>query len=237
MLEELPLDPKDEKSKKSSAYHWREWNQGTHKRVRYPYTSKGFLLLLMLISQGFLRNYLILETFAAAHLSYIPEYGSFVTDERKPVGALLLSMQAVSIMSYFLLSKFTSCFQVYHAFQSWKTGAYVVNNPTHQFSHRNYADKVTAEQTGTGPRAGRTLVVRTRRATLFLATVRKFKPSDWQEILEYSEDFVASKKPTRGSSPIPESVEIVDEDGEILVVSDNEEIDEHEEDEGNDIVD
>lgn len=121
-----------------------------------------------------------------------------------------------------------SCFPVV------ENGSLCVDNPTHQFSHCNCADKVTAEKTGTGPQAGHTVVVRTRCATLFLATVCKFKPSDWQEILEYSEVFVA---PTGGSSLIPESVEIVDKDDEILVVSDNEEIDGHEEDKGDDLVD
>ncbi|KAJ3492461.1 hypothetical protein NLJ89_g11232 [Agrocybe chaxingu] len=200
MLEEHDLAPGSAKSKKTSPYQWREWNAGTKKK-------------------GFLRNYLIMETFAVAHLSNIPAYESFLIDDRKPIGALILSMQAV-----------------HHALQPWRSGKKEPKAPKlkndkkttdhPKFSHANYGDVVTTERPKPGaPRGARGTVTVTRRATLFCASVRNFGSLEWEEILEYAKEFVAVKGGPLPSSPAPQSAEAVESDDEFVVTSDAEDVD------------
>lgn len=100
-LEEVPVhrnttraDLDDEQTIKplmTASFHWREWNDGKKKKVSTD-TSRDMMLIS--VSQGFLQHQLILRTFALAHLAGLEDIDERTDD--KPIGALILSMQAVS---------------------------------------------------------------------------------------------------------------------------------------------
>ncbi|KAJ7703752.1 hypothetical protein B0H16DRAFT_1747884 [Mycena metata] len=122
-------------------FHWKSWGDGVDK--------KGFFL-----------SHLIVYVFAGhlASLALIP--GSYGRLEAKPIGALLLSVQAVQ-----------------RALQFFKTGEYINRGKTaDHFSIDNWGDTKVA--------VGSNKTKLVRRATKFMATVQGWDPDRWNELIE-----------------------------------------------------
>ncbi|KAM6491820.1 hypothetical protein JOM56_012679 [Amanita muscaria] len=144
------------------AYQWDEWD-GENDTTNF----------------GFLKNEFILRTFAIAHLANIPGLDSF--EEDKPVGALLLAMQAVG-----------------RALELWRDGvdpikqAKETNRKIKPFSTENYGDKKTESR-----KDGLVQQEINRVATFFLNTIKqKFDEKYWEELLDTARAFpeVKSKR-------------------------------------------
>ncbi|KAJ7631553.1 hypothetical protein DFH06DRAFT_1303634 [Mycena polygramma] len=138
-------------------FHWKTWGGGVEK-------------------QGFLQSHLIVYTFAyhMSSLATIP--GGYKRREAQPVGALLLSVQAVQ-----------------RALELWKSGEYV--NPhksANHFSVDNWGDTVIASTNN--QKKGKLV----RRATKFLSTVQEWKVDRWDELKAAAAEWV--ELPTRRRS-------------------------------------
>ncbi|KAG6907094.1 hypothetical protein DXG01_010543 [Tephrocybe rancida] len=95
----------------SAAFLWREFNGGKAKK-------------------GLLQSHLILRVFAHAHLVLFDDPLDAIHGEHKPVGALLLAMQAVE-----------------HALSFWKTGELEEDRTSAgHFSYDNYSDKTMQDK-------------------------------------------------------------------------------------------
>ncbi|KAJ6629705.1 hypothetical protein B0H10DRAFT_1939676 [Mycena sp. CBHHK59/15] len=124
------------------AFHWKTWGNGVDKK-------------------GFLQSHLIVYTFAyhLACLAAIP--GGYPRLDSPPIGALLLSAQAV-----------------HRALQFWQTGEYV--NPQKTSSHfsiDNWGDTVI-NATGHVEKRGKLV----RRATKFFGSLQKWDEARWKEL-------------------------------------------------------
>ncbi|KIM49826.1 hypothetical protein M413DRAFT_438944, partial [Hebeloma cylindrosporum] len=130
-------------------FHWKVWEVDDNGKV----TKKGCF-----------QNQLIMYTLAHAHFSDFEDVPVVAKLKIKPVGALILAVQAVE-----------------HAFKSWTTGVYVKNSsPKGYFSGDNYGDKVM-KVTG---KDGRAKHVNNRQATQYVPTIEAFEDRHWESILE-----------------------------------------------------
>ncbi|KAF8799163.1 hypothetical protein BYT27DRAFT_7071855, partial [Phlegmacium glaucopus] len=130
-------------------FHWREWQVSDDETP---------------IKKGRFQNQLIMYTLAHAHFADFDDVPATEKLNIKPVGALILAIQAVE-----------------HAFKSWTTGTYVKDSsPKGYFSADNYGDKIE-KVTG---KDGRTKHVNNRRATQYVSTITAFKDHHWESILD-----------------------------------------------------
>ncbi|KAJ6613719.1 hypothetical protein B0H10DRAFT_2221962 [Mycena sp. CBHHK59/15] len=166
------------------AFHWKTWGEGVDKK-------------------GFLQSHLIIYTFAyhLASLATIP--GGYVRLDAFPIGALLLSVQAVQ-----------------HGLQFWKTGEYVnPNKPADHFSIDNWSDTVVASTTN--QKKGKMV----RRATKFLSTVQKWDAARWNEIKVAAQEWVElparrrAQTSSRSASEAGDDAMLSDDDV-VMVLSD-----------------
>ncbi|KIM41783.1 hypothetical protein M413DRAFT_410062 [Hebeloma cylindrosporum] len=119
---------------------------------------------------GCFQNELIMYTLAHAHFADFDDVPDAEKLERKPVGALILAIQAVE-----------------HAFKSWTTGAYVkITSPKGYFSADNYGDKIMK----VAGKDRRTKHVNNRRATQYTPTINAFKDHHWNSILSAVRDIL-----------------------------------------------
>ncbi|KAJ6625656.1 hypothetical protein B0H10DRAFT_2211929 [Mycena sp. CBHHK59/15] len=131
------------------AFHWKTWGEGVDKK-------------------GFLQSHLIIYTFAYHLLSLATIPGGYVRLEAFPIGALLLSVQAVQ-----------------RALGFWKMGEYVnPNKPADHFSIDNWSDTVVASTTN--QKKGKMVWC----ATKFLSTVQKWDAARWNEIKAAVQEWV-----------------------------------------------
>ncbi|KAG6846621.1 hypothetical protein H0H93_012797, partial [Arthromyces matolae] len=125
--------------------------------------------------------------------------------EDLPVGALILSLQAVE-----------------HALNEYRTGSQVINKTSKgHFSSDNYGDKVVQE----ADQNGRPKLVNKPWASRYIATIKKFDAAQWKSILESSQEYLDAIPPRRGrksrsSSHASSSYSMAVDDEEILFESD-----------------
>ncbi|KAJ7255000.1 hypothetical protein B0H12DRAFT_1233262 [Mycena haematopus] len=167
----------------TKAYQWKTWGNGVDKK-------------------GFLQSHLICYTFAC-HLSCIAAVpGGYKASKAPPVGALLLSMQAVE-----------------RALQLWKTGEYInPHNTSSHFSVENWGDYAGAADKKSGARP---LVLR---ATRYLKSVTNWGKERWEEVTTASAKFVVAAGGRKGgassrSGSDASDGELVPEE-DIIIVSD-----------------
>ncbi|KAF8332229.1 hypothetical protein F5887DRAFT_1080892 [Amanita rubescens] len=127
-------------------YTWGNWSEDDSKR-------KGFGL-----------GSLVLYTFANAHLAYLGNDIDIVNE--KPIGALLLSMQAVG-----------------RALESWKSGVRSDPKDLDEFSKDKYGDKYELSGKGKATK-------RIRRATLFVKTLQQMKNEDWKYLIKEAREWI-----------------------------------------------
>ncbi|KAJ7312722.1 hypothetical protein DFH08DRAFT_1087533 [Mycena albidolilacea] len=171
------------KKKSTMAFHWRTYGDGTNK-------------------EGFFLSYNILYTFAH-HLNELDNIPvKYERSMARPVGALLLAVQAVERNLGF-----------------WKTGQYVVPKGSDWFfSCDNWSD---IRQTD--PKTGNTLI--TRHATKYLSTIKKWTAERWDQQLDEAAVWKERKRQKKlpcsaASSEVEEVIEIIDDDEDDVVVSD-----------------
>ncbi|KAJ7764025.1 hypothetical protein DFH07DRAFT_956294 [Mycena maculata] len=168
----------------TSPFHWRTWGDGVDKK-------------------GFLQSHLIVYTFAY-HLSCLAAIpGGYKRLDAQPVGALLLSVQAVQ-----------------RALEFWRTGTYV--NPLKASSHFSVDNWGDIQAAGNVDKKKNRLV---RRATKFLASVQKWDDKRWKEVKEAADEWVELPGRKRGATGSRSASEASDDDpmlsdDEILVLSD-----------------
>ncbi|KAM6499936.1 hypothetical protein JOM56_005444 [Amanita muscaria] len=147
------------------AYQWAEWDSEQNIRT------------------GFLKNDMILRTFGIAHLASIGT-GLDNFEEEKPIGALLLAMQAVG-----------------RAFELWQDAGGVdpikeakeANRKIKPFSTDNYGDKKTEIR-----KNGLVQQDINRVATFFVPTIKqKFDEKYWEEILDGARVYASEVKTKR----------------------------------------
>ncbi|KAG6809099.1 hypothetical protein H0H92_001622 [Tricholoma furcatifolium] len=169
------------KGQKSAPFQWQEFNGGTAKK-------------------GLLQSHLILRVFAHTYLLLFDDPFELLRMD-KPVGALLLAMQAVQ-----------------RALSFWKTGELVVDtSPAGRFSFDNYGDKTTVDK------VTKQLTLH-RRATLLLASINYWDDDYWHMLIknaaEHLEDFHLMKR--QASSTSRPSSEVFDVDADFVLHSDPE---------------
>ncbi|KAJ7166622.1 hypothetical protein C8R46DRAFT_899575, partial [Mycena filopes] len=164
------------------AFHWKSWVDSGKKK------------------KGFFQSDLILYVFAyhLASLATIP--GAYGRLEAEPIGALLLSVQAVQ-----------------RALQFYRTGEYINSKKTtDHFRIDQWGDTTT--QVGR-----RTQLV--RRATKFMATVEKWDAARWTEIKVAAQEWVEEPSRRRGQTTSRSGSEAGDDellsDAVVVVVSDS----------------
>ncbi|KAJ7454255.1 hypothetical protein FB451DRAFT_663044 [Mycena latifolia] len=163
-------------------FHWGTWGDGKKK-------------------SGFLQSDLILYTFAyhLTTLATIP--GGFPRLSARPIGALLLSAQAVQ-----------------RALQLWQTGVYVNSHKTaNHFSSDNWGDMVQT----TGPKKGKLF----RRATKFVASVKEWEESVWDDLIAAASPFAEVPRKSRSGTASRSGSEagddtVISDDDEFIVLSD-----------------
>ncbi|KAM6489425.1 hypothetical protein JOM56_015142 [Amanita muscaria] len=147
------------------AYQWAKWDSEQNIRM------------------GFLKNNMILRTFGIAHLASIGT-GLDNFEEEKPIGALLLAMQAVG-----------------RAFELWQDAGGVnpikeakeANRKIKPFSTDNYSDKKTEIR-----KNGLVQQDINRVATFFVPTIKqKFDEKYWEEILDGARVYASEVKTKR----------------------------------------
>ncbi|KAJ7751499.1 hypothetical protein DFH07DRAFT_774744 [Mycena maculata] len=130
-------------------------------------------------------------------------WGDGVDKKAQPVGALLLSVQAVQL-----------------ALEFWQTGTYV--NPLKASSHFSMDNWGDIQAAGNMDKKKNRLV---RRATKFLASVQKWDDERWKEVKEAAEEWVELPGRKWGATASRSGSEVSDDDlmlsdDEILVLSD-----------------
>ncbi|KAM6491427.1 hypothetical protein JOM56_013201 [Amanita muscaria] len=148
-LSKVPVG--DDGEHDTHAYQWAEWSgNGAEKK-------------------GFGENSLVLYTFATAHLAQIQGVSEDIEKE-KPIGALLMSMQAVG-----------------RALEIWIDGEKSLRKPP-AFSYDNYGD--TFAKIHGYPKKLRKI----RRATFFVATLKNIKEEVWERIINLALENLDTKK-------------------------------------------
>ncbi|KAM6488993.1 hypothetical protein JOM56_015546 [Amanita muscaria] len=158
------------------AYQWAEWKEdGAEKK-------------------GFGENSLVLYTFANAHLAQIQAISEDVEKE-KPIGALLMSMQAVG-----------------RALEIWIDGDKSLRKPP-AFSYDNYGD--TFAKIHGYPKKLRKI----RRATFFVATLKSLKEEIWKRIINLAlENLDTKENVTQNSASNSGADEIEDPNADFVMV-------------------
>ncbi|KAG6912592.1 hypothetical protein DXG01_013567 [Tephrocybe rancida] len=143
--------------KDTAPFIWRTWENGKKK--------------------GMFQSELILNIFAVAHLTLFDKALDSIAGDDKPVGALLLAMQAAQRGLLF-----------------WKTGEFIDDKTsTGYFSFDNYGDK-TAQDKKTKE------MVTTRHATKLLPSVKAFNDDRWRQLLTAAMEYLEPKKTKAGST-------------------------------------
>ncbi|KAJ7511316.1 hypothetical protein B0H11DRAFT_2387032 [Mycena galericulata] len=162
----------------TNAFHWKTWGDGKDK-------------------QGFFQSHLIVYTFAY-HLSCLATIpGSYERLTARPIGALLLSAQAVERMLQF-----------------WRTGEYV--NPGSSSSY--FSGDVWGDTTVIGKKGKR---IRVRRATKFMATIEKWDEDRWTELIAAAEEWMelpSRKRSATTSRSASEADDDVMSDDDVVMV-------------------
>ncbi|KAJ7478444.1 hypothetical protein FB451DRAFT_184415 [Mycena latifolia] len=141
------------------AYQWKTWGNGTDKK-------------------GFLQSQLICYTYAYHRSCVAAIPGSYPRLKAPPVGALLLSMQAVE-----------------RALQFWRTGEHInPHNSASHFSIENWGDHADPNDKRTSER---TLI---RHATKYLPTVKNWPTERWDELNAAAAEFIDLGNRKRGAS-------------------------------------
>ncbi|KAJ7449363.1 hypothetical protein B0H11DRAFT_2332351 [Mycena galericulata] len=165
----------------TNAFHWKTWGDGKDK-------------------QGFFQSHLIVYTFAY-HLSCLVTIpGSYERLTARPIGALLLSAQAVE-----------------RTLQFWRTGEYV--NPGSSSSY--FSGDVWGDTTVIGKKGKR---LRVRRATKFMATIEKWDEDRWTEVIAAAEEWMelpsCKRSATTSRSASEAEDEVMSDDDVVMVLSD-----------------
>ncbi|KIL54640.1 hypothetical protein M378DRAFT_18705 [Amanita muscaria Koide BX008] len=155
-LSKVPIAPKSEFD--TYAFHWANWKEDGA------------------IKTGFCQNNLILHTFAHAHLAHIKLEGVESFGEEKPIGALLMAMQAVG-----------------RALEMWSDGTKSTAKPL-PFSGDNYSDIYIKINNQSNKRR------RLRRATIFVSTLKNIDKDTWDIILKLAHEYIETGTRRRGSS-------------------------------------
>ncbi|KAJ6522565.1 hypothetical protein B0H19DRAFT_1277263 [Mycena capillaripes] len=166
------------------AFHWKTWGKGLDKK-------------------GFLQSHLIVYTFAS-HLSSLATIpGGYKRLEGFPIGALLLSVQAV-----------------HRALEMWKTGEFIIpKKPLNYFGIDNWGDTVVPSPSN--KKKGKLV----RRATKFLATVEKWDEARWNELKAAADKWIelpARHRAQTGSHSASGSGDdaVLSDDDTVMVLSD-----------------
>ncbi|KAF8875842.1 hypothetical protein BD779DRAFT_1475902 [Infundibulicybe gibba] len=172
----------------TAPFHWRNWGEGK-------------------VKKGLFQTPLIIRTFADAHVSGLEDPSMAATASEKPIGALLLSVQAVE-----------------HALGFWTSGAFVADtSPSQHFSADNWGDTVKQRKASTS--SDKTGTYKVRHATKYLASVKNFKPDQWKYIFDEAEEYIVERRRKKKRNPPtkagPDSAIIIDEDDDIVLVSDS----------------
>ncbi|KAJ7255148.1 hypothetical protein C8J57DRAFT_1518076 [Mycena rebaudengoi] len=169
------------KPSNTMAFQWKIWGGGVDKK-------------------GFLQSHLIVYTFAY-HLSTLATIpGGYTKLEAPPIGALLLSMQAV-----------------HRALQFWETGEYV--NPQKFpsfFSIDNWGDTTTSSGIH---KQGKVV----RRATKFVPMVQGWDKGRWKELKEAAEEWVeipSCKRAGNSGHSGSEAGDLLVDDDDVMILSD-----------------
>ncbi|KJA20449.1 hypothetical protein HYPSUDRAFT_203766 [Hypholoma sublateritium FD-334 SS-4] len=149
-------------------FWWREWTEDDNNIIR---------------KKGMFQNELILYTLSHAHLikyDDIPNPDNLEDDE-KPVGALILALQAVE-----------------HAFKLRRTGEHIEpTSSTGYFSCDNYGDYIEQKIVDTGKKGskqGSLIRVANRRASRFLKSTAALTDTNWRDIFTTAAGYLGSSK-------------------------------------------
>ncbi|KAF8347307.1 hypothetical protein F5887DRAFT_1281381 [Amanita rubescens] len=142
-------------------YQWSEWSEDPALR------------------KGLGRNQLILYTFANAHLVHLNDIDSLVNS--RPIGALLLSMQAVE-----------------RALEYWKEGERAKKDLP-EFSKNNFGDTFTKAEKN---------AKRIRRATIFVKTLERLTDAEWTSLIEEAREWLDDNRRARATSASPNTTHI-----------------------------
>ena len=145
---------------------------------------------------------------------HIEGYANF--EKEKPIGALLIAMQAVCLCPYLFHSNLLS--QVGRALEIWKDGEKSLRKPP-AFSCDNYGDTFVNVNNG----AGKSKLRKVRRATLFVPTLQTFDNNAWEIIISTAREYLPESKKRRNSSASSTTVaadaeEFDDPDADFLMV-------------------
>ncbi|KAF8872811.1 hypothetical protein BD779DRAFT_1679516 [Infundibulicybe gibba] len=172
----------------TAPFHWKNWGEGKCKK-------------------GLFQTPLIIRTFAEAHFAGLEDLTDPIDD--KPVGALLLSVQAVE-----------------RALGFWSTGAFVADTSTgSHFSADNWGDTMERRKAeGSSSSAIKTGTYKVRRATKYLASVNNFSAEHWENIFQEARELLAERqrKKKRTSSTASSAPDIIEDDtSDVILVSDS----------------
>ncbi|KAF8347339.1 hypothetical protein F5887DRAFT_1175117 [Amanita rubescens] len=142
-------------------YQWSEWSEDP------------------VLRKGLGRNQLILYTFANAHLVHLNDIDSLVNS--RPIGALLLSMQAVE-----------------RALEYWKEGERAKKDLP-EFSKNNFGDTFTKAEKN---------AKRIRRATIFVKTLERLTDAEWTSLIEEAREWLDDNRRARATSASPNTTHI-----------------------------
>ncbi|KAJ6608986.1 hypothetical protein B0H10DRAFT_2226306 [Mycena sp. CBHHK59/15] len=153
------------------------------------------------VKKGFFLSYLVVYAYAY-HLSILDSIPpGYTRSAAHPFGALLTAVQAVE-----------------RNLRYWKTGKWTVPSGTAgEFSGDNWGDIRTRLPGG--------ITKLTRRATKFLSVLKTWDDARWEQLREAAAQWLETKKRRRGASSSrgtseAEMEEIIEEDPEVVVVSD-----------------
>ncbi|KAM6490252.1 hypothetical protein JOM56_014229 [Amanita muscaria] len=162
------------------AYQWHDWNNGVNSEVRV-FPSLASISSLT----GFAQSDLVLRTFALAHLAALGDYDDF--SKEKPVGALILAMQAVG-----------------RALEHWTTGEKLDTKPP-AFSADNYGDTFIKKEDSTSKSKLPGKRQRLRRATAFVSTLRNLGEPQWKSIIDTARRHIEKPRPKKSNNRIRSS--------------------------------
>lgn len=142
------------------------------------------------------------------------------TQQEKPVGALILSVQAVRPAITSWTGVLIPAQQVGRALGFFKTGKFMMDSSAaHHFSADNYSDRVQHIEVR-GAR-GRYRKIKEKRATAFIPSVKAFDEGRWTKILAEAREYLPERKKSHARSTSYGSSEVeVEIEEDIMLISD-----------------
>ncbi|KAG6807649.1 hypothetical protein H0H92_006832 [Tricholoma furcatifolium] len=145
---------------------------------------------------GFCQSPFIIETLANTHLQYI--YSRPSADDpikEKPIGAIILSLQAVHHVLPPVYDESNQSLQVEHILKQYETNGnkQVDNSREGEFSFNNYGDTWVQEEQN-----GQLVDSYSYRATRYVTTIKNFSGKHWKDLLSDANEILLELPKGRG---------------------------------------